>query len=803
MGDMILFMRRKGMLDKAAHVLRLCRGFDYVTTSNCLLAALCFTQDYWWSIMISSGVFLSDSEHFRAACKELSDTVKKTNNDLTPDERVSLYECASLYGAMCPPVPGWDPIEQTRDLADGGQIPHGLLTGSWMTQGQLIDRIQELVKCPAHSSPEVRSFEDWLKDCEWERSGAATLGRVEYELSVNGEERRGSFRARKNLVLDVVPVEELIARTRAHDTQENKALIKSEFGKIRLAVSAPLEVYLQQAFLFAVSGNSYLSWPGNTLEETITEEMTRNEKTFVRMAQGASALPYDFQKFDHQPRTSEIVGFQNVTFSRALAAANVWQRDDVNLFEHLLVRGFEHATVTSPPGLGDQRTFRVKGGLMSGLRSTSAVGSGWNSVLGETSRDLANKFRGPGRGLNTWQIVRGDDTQVVSDSYLDVLAVKLGYDLLGAEANESKFTLRPGRTEFLRVETSDRARAYPCRTVPLLFQRRPWSTRPPTGDASLTRITKVGSVLARRLTDASLLEEFVVFVVERMLSKMGVDHRLAKIPVNMGGLGLFPWDGRWHVRQWSPSPPIPVNVTNSTGFRTHQEAKRYAEMGVPVTEGEAARLAERSLRTKLALDDVLELAGVVRRVRRSELRARTIVRTDTAPAIICDDLGKYAELLQFASSLRPEEGAFQKLEIMARLAQRYSAPDYASEKRAVERITALSNLAAIRKKSLGKMLRMYEPNFYGKLVEVERRLKLRRSAAVDYLLGDLSIPGADRMPPCAPRLTGIAGAVFVEEMNKVQSPASYVETMRRFEAGANCFAKALVESPYGRALLTL
>lgn len=49
---------------------------------------------------------------------------------------------------------------------------------------------------------------------------------------------------------------------------------------------------------------------------------------------------------------------------------------------------------------------------------------------------------------------------MVPDSYVDVLGVKVSYDVLGAEVNEIKFTLRPGRTEFLRVETSDRASGY-------------------------------------------------------------------------------------------------------------------------------------------------------------------------------------------------------------------------------------------------------------------------------------------------------------------------------------------------------
>lgn len=189
--------------------------------------------------------------------------------------------------------------------------------------------------------------------------------------------------------------------------------------------------------------------------------------------------------------------YQEVIFDRALQAAAWWQSQDVLLFESLLEQGFRSVIATSTSGLGEQKTFRVKDGLMSRFRSTSAVGSGWNAVLDEMARDLANRFLTPNRKLDPWQIVRGDDTQVVSDSYLDVLSVKLGYDVLGAQANESKFTLRLSHIEFLCIETSYRARAYPCRTILLLNQRRLWSTRPPTGDASLTRITKVASVLAR------------------------------------------------------------------------------------------------------------------------------------------------------------------------------------------------------------------------------------------------------------------------------------------------------------------
>ncbi|KAH7965386.1 hypothetical protein HPB49_007036 [Dermacentor silvarum] len=91
------------------------------------------------------------------------------------------------------------------------------------------------------------------------------------------------------------------------------------------------------------------------------------------MKAGACALLYDFSRFDHQPTSDEVI-VQGVTFERA-EAATWWQRSDVVLFVKLLEHGFRHATITSPPGFGEQQTFKATGGLMSGLESTFAVGT--------------------------------------------------------------------------------------------------------------------------------------------------------------------------------------------------------------------------------------------------------------------------------------------------------------------------------------------------------------------------------------------------------------------------------------------
>ncbi|KAH6933280.1 hypothetical protein HPB50_013934 [Hyalomma asiaticum] len=87
-------------------------------------------------------------------------------------------------------------------------------------------------------------------------------------------------------------------------------------------------------------------------------------------------------------------------------SANPWQEEDVRRIEHLLELSFESATLTTPPGLCEPKTFRVTRGLMSGLHSTSAVGSCWNSVLGEMSHSIANHLRGGDQEVRTWKMDR-------------------------------------------------------------------------------------------------------------------------------------------------------------------------------------------------------------------------------------------------------------------------------------------------------------------------------------------------------------------------------------------------------------
>lgn len=52
---------------------------------NLLLAKVVFTDPKWWATLERAGCFDRGSEHYRLACKKLSDLVKKENVTLPAD----------------------------------------------------------------------------------------------------------------------------------------------------------------------------------------------------------------------------------------------------------------------------------------------------------------------------------------------------------------------------------------------------------------------------------------------------------------------------------------------------------------------------------------------------------------------------------------------------------------------------------------------------------------------------------------------------------------------------------------------
>ncbi|KAG0443874.1 hypothetical protein HPB47_014435 [Ixodes persulcatus] len=152
-------------------------GFDYITAANVLTASFLFEEMDWWGFWAACGAFSRDAEHFRVVTREGSDVVKKYRTSIPPDLRVVLYENSSLYGALFPPVPGWDPVAQAAALAAGGKIDHGVPGLPGWDREAVLARIDALRHYGRTHPSTTLTLRDWLEQGDWERSGCA----VSYE----------------------------------------------------------------------------------------------------------------------------------------------------------------------------------------------------------------------------------------------------------------------------------------------------------------------------------------------------------------------------------------------------------------------------------------------------------------------------------------------------------------------------------------------------------------------------------------------------------------------------------------------
>lgn len=775
-------------------------GYDYITALNILIASYLFEPMDWWGFWTDCGAFDGDTTRFRDVTRSGADIVKKVPSRLSADHRVVLYETAGLFGALLPPVEGWDPVDQTRDLAAGGGFVHGLVADPAWDADEMLRRIRTLADYGPTRRPDDRSLDDYLFAGDWERAGSASFGRVEYRVDTPDGTRHGHFKARKNIVMDVTSFETLRERVRGYDRQENRALVKSELGKIRIAVASPLETYLQMGWLYELAGGFYLRWPGNTLDEPLLAEAARAEKTFSRLKSGQFSLPYDFASFDHQPTKTEIATFQTVVDSVARREATHDQRPDVDLCDRLIQNGHRVA-VLHPPGGEGLPPFPVTGGLMSGLRTTSTVGSGWNGVIGKMACDLLSRLTARHLGDEVLLEIRGDDTKVVTPHYLDALGVKLLYDALGATANEAKFGLYHGRVEFLRVETSDRARAYPARNVPGLTQRRPWNAAPWRDEATLCGVVKTCALLRRRSPFPDRVTTLEDHVVGRWMARLGLDERLLSIPQACGGLGVRPWDGRWAVRQWRSDPPRAVEVLNRTDFRVGQITTQFADLGIPVAPEVAGDVATRRLATKIASDDVPAVLPELRRRARAELSRREVIPTCSRLEAFTMELVAAGALLPIFSTADACQGSYARLLDQVRLAAREYCPLFGAMRRFAGRIAALGEIAAATRDSLGALLRKYAPSVFSAVRDIERWLGLRRSMAVDFVLGSASFSTADQRNPFVCRPASLGAAAILGYVRTHFGPMTSFEALWVYDFAANRLTSGLMCSEMGKTYL--
>jgi hypothetical protein len=615
--DWVKIYRANGQMSWLYDILRSTRaGWDLIFVTNVVAAAWVFGSEWWdrWNYL---GAWSGDLGHFLVVAKEVHNLAKTVGIE---DKRWMDYaECTVLCGYRNPPFPGFDVFEEAEALAHGG-TEHRLFGHTW---DALVAEFLPMSYHPVSWIP----FKQFVVQADWLTSGASSVGRVTVQTD-DGKEL--SIKARKNMVADVCDLEKLADDALAATKQINHTIIKSELGKIRLAVAGDIYTYLKQTWINYLLGGAYYDWPGNTSEESFTQQTERLAK-MVELCSTHLGLPYDYKGFDHQPTTPELKGIVRrlVSHARLNVPSDSW--DEYDAIGLNVIEGFDQSILLATEN-GKTEEYDVSGGLMSGLRWTSVVGNAWNSVMTGLCLKLLTAW-----GIPTGKIVRyirGDDSAIYVPNWATGAAMNLAYDAVGAEAGVGKFSLQDHAMEFLRVWITSRCSGFAPRSIPSLTQRKPWSSQPWSEDMEIRAIYDACKILRRRCSSTERIDK-AWLVLRRIWC---VNHNLPEAvmwtPTWAGGFGIEP---PAVAQEWTIKPPVPkaaltgFHITNQTSWRaTRLQQRIQTDYGIDLGP-RALEVASEELKATISADNIPSVATRVRQqwlrdVRSARCKAHRVLK---------------------------------------------------------------------------------------------------------------------------------------------------------------------------------
>lgn len=683
-------------------------NLDYITVCNLMLAELIHTK---WLRFWASCKCLRSLDDLQMVMKNVSDRLKKFPAAM--ETRLRYCEAAGLSGYRNPPFGDFDFVGESEKLADGG-AEHGVYPSTWIH-----DFTEAAREVQGQSAPEAvpyMTLEQYIGSDLAQTNGASSYGRVEWEF----EGEKGKFKARKNFLLDIATPAELAAMTIENmGKQSNVSFIKSELGKMRIAVTGDLWGYFAQSWLNYLAGGVYLQWPGNTLDETVVQQAARMQD--MRESDvGNYTLPFDFAAFDHQPSTEEIQILTKMYVERG--ASNV--PTDALPFWRIVVSNVVESFANSVVIVKDKTvsTFRVKGGLGSGIRLTSLLGNYWNPTMTLLSKKLIYRA-GLKAVVRSW--LRGDDSAIVTTTYWAALAMRLAYAAINAVGNDSKYGIHYEQTEFLRVWYGpEKNFGYPNRAIPGLMQRKPWSSEPWDPEGVIKAQISVCDTLERRL---SRPVDYLRRSCTQDWSRIrGQSSDWLAQPACIGGLGVTPFRGKISSKAWPHFEIPPVVVRN-----LHVDSWQQYQTKFPnyvLSQAELLKVQAITLESKLAADDVRGLGKVFRDKYKDELKKLGVVtwRQINFKPFPTDGIVSSAQLLSSAAS--PADLAY---------IIRSTSPLFGAWRRIEAWWSETQLLARVRKIEPAKMLQAYSPAAWSDMRKLERA-GLHRASALDYIFGNIS-----------------------------------------------------------------
>jgi hypothetical protein len=688
-------------------------GWDYIAAMNVLWAVAVRGRE-WWDRWAQVGVWRCPPAQWAKVVKEVSNMLKVKNNTV-PDWRM-YAENAGLTGYRNPPYPGFDAVVETRRLAEVETAPHQWEAGEFE---QLARDTLKMAPPPVDYVP----FRQWVESGVWTTAGASSIGRVEWRA---GDEK-GKFKARKNVAVGVVDLQDLAMKAEVNRSQVNVAIVKSELGKLRMAVSSDLETYLQQTWINSLLGHAYLQWAGNTIEEGV-EEQTDRMIEMAELTTRKTGMPFDYAAFDHQPTMDEIKTIVRVLIDHARVNVPGSHIAEFNAIAARVVAAFDDASLAVPKDVGSTK-FKVTGGLMSGLRWTSVVGNAWNTVVTAMAEKCYRSLGGQGV-VQRW--IRGDDSAIYADSWGAALAMKIGYDGLGVDSGDGKFSIRKDAMEFLRVwYDEDGCSGYPMRSIPGLTQRKPWTSAPWTEVGTWRALRDTLSTIQRRTGDSAETDAIWRHLSRRWAQLHRLPQELLAIPEPLGGYGVGEWDGVSRTSKPAPTvESVDVDVINSTGWLGRKKAAHLQEeFSISLDAQDIKLLDKREFQKRMRADSVPEYARQLRTLWKEAVSAwegriykverEKVVKVGATQRWLFEALPVKGWVKEWKSRCKPFArlwGAWRRLEERWRDAQ--EAKEFGFNPR--------------------NWFSIHEPDFWDALSGMEKK-GLHRAEALDWLFGRLSI----------------------------------------------------------------
>lgn len=458
--------------------------WDYIHTLNFSFYCLLLSKYQFFEFYYSYFLDLNTQDYI--------DKAKALNNALKsgavlrnyPGTRYHFYELLNLVGFRNLPFPGFDIVEETEKLCSSNGRDEVSKTNFLEFDSTVKQIFNDTTLSPVNIT-----FLEYVKTHEWAKTGSANYGYT----YIMGKK----IKNRKNMLPFLKPDDHIAQQAIDYKEQENWSIVKNETGKLRIATAADFLTHVQMSYFDYISQHYYIYIKNVDLEKNLSDSMKQTTSILSDLKNNYS-LPFDFEGFDHQPTLTEIISIvyhytQPIIYALKPEIASVAQT-----LQNNIITGFNNSLLK----LNHNKTlyvFKIKSGLMSGLKWTSMIGNVWNKAY--TTMVLRRMPVSP-----ITYFIKGDDTLLIFKTYLLCLMAHLLYSLFRIKSGFGKFAVLYEKGEFLRIEYDAERQlihSYPARTMPTLIQRKPWNSAPLFNQLYTTQLPHTQTLMRRLEVDDS------------------------------------------------------------------------------------------------------------------------------------------------------------------------------------------------------------------------------------------------------------------------------------------------------------